>query len=861
MIGRSWTLRLYGASGLAVAAASSFYSSGAEACEASENTAGGVDIVCEPGDPAAAPFATQYFFGDLEFYDGNASDTLTMTGGSISEDGAETPAVDGDNNLLSSPGFILMLGGDDTVVISGGTVGNSVDLIHIDLGAGADRFEMHGGAVYGSVYGEDAEDAPGADTFIMSGGTVTGSLYGLGGGNTFTVSGGTIEGSIFAGSQNDIVTISGTANIHGNAETGPDAVGLEDGDDVFEMTAGTLGGAVSGGGGDDTLTISGGAISSYVAGNEGSDRIAVSGGQIEGDVRGNEGEDEVTVSGGAIAGDVEAETVRLYGGTIGGDIVGISGDTLIIDDAVVPNPLDLRNDVLFSGTNSVGSITDTDLAGGGTKTQVFTGFDSLALDNSTLGFGTGTIGIGNLSLSNGSTLFVNGDTGLLGDLTLSNSTLDMIDGVAGDVLTLGGLAISDSQIGIDLNQQTSLVDRLVADTLTATGTNTILVNLLGTPAFTGPTDIPIILAGGPVDGTFLISGVPGTTASLFTYEVIAGLDGLFIRVTPALFGVAAAPQNAIDVSTVDNVLSTLYGINNDAIAALLGLGPAEMVAIAPTFGVFASGQWAHVEHDGFTISHNSLTGPGPSFDASDFSAAISLDFNAAKHFGFDDRYGLNLGLFGGYASTDVGLGAFQGFDRIGDADNGSVMFGGYGLFRQGFNYALVSATAFLGETDITNGVLNTTGSYDTKGFAVTGSVGRIFTLSERVRFDLRGGLLGVTFRGDDYIDSGGNRFGESRISFGAVKFEPGIYADYKLKNGMVISPYARANLQQRFGYRNTSVLDGREIAFDDADFSAALSAGFNLRVSQRTTVSSEVRGKFSADSSTLGGKIGLKMAF
>ena len=121
--------------------------------------------------------------------------------------------------------------------------------------------------------------------------------------------------------------------------------------------------------------------------------------------------------------------------------------------------------------------------------------------------------------------------------------------------------------------------------------------------------------------------------------------------------------------------------------------------------------------------------------------------------------------------------------------------------------------------------------------------------------------MGVTFRGDDFVDSGGFRYGSSRISFGAFKFEPGIYADYKLGNGMVLSPYARADLQQRFGYRNTANIEGVEIDFDDADFSAAVSTGFNLKMSETATMSGEVRGKFSTDSSTLGGKLGIKIAF
>ena len=158
----------------------------------------------------------------------------------------------------------------------------------------------------------------GADTFRMSGGTITGSVFGLGGGNIYAVSGGTIDGSLFAGSQNDVVVISGTANIQRDAAIGPDSVGLEDGNDRFTMTGGTLAGAVSGGNGNDVLTVSGGTIGAYIAGNDGVDRISI--------------------FGGTIAGDVDAETVILGGGTIGGDIAGISSTTLVINDTDLARP-------------------------------------------------------------------------------------------------------------------------------------------------------------------------------------------------------------------------------------------------------------------------------------------------------------------------------------------------------------------------------------------------------------------------------------------------------------------------------------------------------------------------------------------
>ena len=640
--------------------------SACSAVTAVRNGVGVVDIVCSPGDAPVAPFRASG--GPAE---GGGIDTLTMSGGSIVANGLATPTVNGVSNLAPSVGVIDMLGGNDIVNISGGSIGTAVSPIGIVLGAGA-------------------------DTFNMSGGTISGSVFGLGGGNTYAVSGGTIVGSLFAGSQNDRVTIAGTANILGNTRIGPDSVGLEDGNDRFFMTGGTLRGAVSGGNGNDVLTISGGTIGGYVAGNAGVDRI--------------------NISGGTIAGDVEAETVFLTGGTIGGNIAGIGSTTLVINDAASAAPINLRNGVLISGVAAVGIIINSDLAAGGTKTQRFNGFATVSTSNSTLGFGSGAVGIGALNLTNGSTMFVRGNATMAGIATLTGgSAISMINGAAGDVLTLGGLVLNNGRIGFDVNQRTIAADRIAAGALTATGTNVINVNLLGAPVFSRQTDIPIIVTGGPIAGTFVAQGLPGTQASLFTYQVLAGPTGLFVRATPANFGFALATQNAVDVSAIETALDALYGINRDAIDIDLGLanGP-QKAQIASTFAVFASGQLAHTEHDGFTISGGGLSGDGPGFGADDFSAAISLDFDAAKHFAFDQEYGLNLGLFAGYASTDVSLDPFLGFDNVGDATNRAGMIGGYGLFRKEYNYALVSATAFLGETDIFNGVLNASGDYGTK---------------------------------------------------------------------------------------------------------------------------------------------------
>lgn len=951
----------------------------------------GIDTITIGSDTSVVDGAGGVVTGSV-FTNGGA-DIVTIKNGAIvygdSEGGGSIGLGDGDDHFTMTGGILEGSlsgdGGNDTLAISGGAIhsyvtgnagddqitinGNAAIDLYVDGDIGNDTITIGGRAtIGGSIFGNEGNDtvninggtigttaAPGivdlgdgADIFNMTAGRVTGSVFGDGGGDTYDVSGGRIDGSIFAGSQNDNVTISGNASIGidlGEGGDGVDSVGLEDGNDSFLMTGGTLGGAVSGGAGDDTIDLRGGTINSFIEGNDGNDRIfvsggvvtgeiigdlgndtitisggtiagsvsgndgddhisisggtiassvnggtgndtitvsggaitgnvtgddgddtvAVSGGTIHGSVSGGAGFDQVSVSGGTIEGGIDADHVHLSGGTIGGSITGIGANTLIIDNVGTVDPLNLADGVLFSGTGANGTVTGTDLAAGG-KSQNFTGFDNFSANASTLRFSGGTQGINQLNLGNGSTLFINGNVNMPGSIIATNSLINMTDGAANDVLTLGGLTLNGASISLDINQQTLQSDQLVASAFSATGANTIIVNLLGTPQFAQATDIPLIVStGAPIAGTFSVVGIPGTPGSLFTYEVVTGPNGgLFLRATPANFGIAAAPTSATNAGAVTVAIDALYGINRDALDADLNLSPATggaMVPVSSSFGVFASGQFAHTEHDGYDISGGGLNGPGPSFDANDFSAAISLDFNAAKHFQFDNEYGLNLGVFAGYASTDVNLGGFRGFDAIGEGTNKAGMFGGYALFRKNYDYALVSASGFIGGSDVTSGVLGTTGSYDTEGYAVTASVGHIFKLGERTRFDLRGGLLGVSFRGDPYTDSGGNEFGKSRLSFGAIKFEPGIYGDYTLSNGMVISPYARGELQQRFGYKNTTEIDTREIDFDDADFSAALSTGFNLKVSELTTVNGEVRGKASSDSSTVGAKLGVKIAF
>ena len=114
------------------------------------------------------------------------------------------------------------------------------------------------------------------------------------------------------------------------------------------MTGGTLSGAVSGGNGDDVLTVSGGTIGSFVAGNDGSIGYA----SRAADRRRRR-------AGGLLRRRHQSAATS----------TGVSSTTLMINDTSLARPINLRNGALISGTNAVATITDTDLAAGGTETQ------------------------------------------------------------------------------------------------------------------------------------------------------------------------------------------------------------------------------------------------------------------------------------------------------------------------------------------------------------------------------------------------------------------------------------------------------------------------------------------------------------
>jgi len=229
----------------------------------------------------------------------------------------------------------------------------------------------------------------------------------------------------------DSVTITGgtiTAN-PGDVETNPPvgavSIRQEGGDDRFEISGGTVDGAVIQGDNEDTFIMTGGQIAALSQGSN-LDFAEISGGRIVGLFFAG---DDVTMTGGRV-GTMNLEQadniLRMSGGVIDTDVLAREDD-----DTLIMSGGSIGNDVNFTNGNNSFTITGGSI---GRHVQSGTGRDSFTWD------GAGSIG-GRVTLGAGS------DTATLRNLTDSIIGAAIFDGQAGPGPVVVPPAVQDP--GID----------------------------------------------------------------------------------------------------------------------------------------------------------------------------------------------------------------------------------------------------------------------------------------------------------------------------------------------------------------------------------------------------------------------------
>jgi hypothetical protein len=837
--------------------------------------------------------------------------------GITGDDGNDTVDVSGG----SIAGFVFGGNGNDTINASGGTVGDQADRSSISalVGyAGNDEITVSGTTVVNGFVIGDGDFIfnpeipgidvfpvpPGRDTVRIEGGLVTGGVFTGGLDDTITVSGGQI----------------GLPGITGDPLAAIDGIGTDrgalgevrgnDGDDTITVTGGTIYGEVGGDDGGDRMTVTGGTLFSNLAGGLGNDRVAVGGGVIAGNVSGDEGDDTIGVSGGIVRGNVAAgagnDAVRVSGGTIVGDVDGGDGaldrldytggaigeairnfETVAITSLAVPEPSELVPNPLpitIVGPADV-TLADTTFAETNLSDFDLDGVTTFTADNSLFTF-SGGLGIGDLVVTNGSILDIRGRTALrrgnadaLGNLTIANAGVDFIDGATDDSLDVQNLTVNNATIGVDVDPLTGVADLIrvnglfdatggpaAARVITLQPQNTIIVNLLAQPAAGTDTLIPIILLPGDVAGDAVDPAfdVIALNASLLNgFQLINGPGGsIFLRAIPVDPNrVSDDPQVPGIVGAGQHNIGVVQDVLTDITDGGVGFATAsERIQITPTFGVFSYGQFGQTFHDGLDFSSAFGGGTTSSFTSDNFSIIGTAELDASAEFGLED-IGLKISAFGGYTSTDVSLDDRGVFGRS-TGDNDSGLFGASVLVSKiqgegNLNYGLLSAAGVFGNTDVFAAETGGRGDYGTEGYILSAKVGRNMAVADRVRVDVRGGIAYAAFYGDSFTDSAGTNYGDTRLSYATVIFEPGVSTTTKVGE-FLVSPFARGLLAARFGYENTSSVNDVDFDFDDNDFTIGGQLGANANLGKNFSAGALIEGRTSGDESAILGKLSLK---
>ena len=355
----------------------------------------------------------------------------------------------------------------------------------IDGLGGADVLELNAGAVVASIAFANTPPTEGAvnlqnvETITLNGGTVNSSstvnstisarsaLAAI----TFNIMSGNITGTISPGGSN---------SIHGS-----------NGNDIFNISGGTIADRVNGGDGNDTFNLTGGTINGNVFGSDGADLFIIAGDatgsalNINDRIVGGAGDDELRLNTGAVVASIAfintasigravhlfgIETITLNGGTVNGNITGpAAATTFNLTSGTVGG-----NVVGGAGVDAfvIGSgITITGFIDGGTGTDTFTANMAVNVRVTTAADTTANT----IRLRNVETITLSNQDDTL--ILLEGSVGRIILGGGNDELTVTGGVTFD--LTINGGTSTGDMDRFVwGDGLTTSG-----VTRLGGPEF------------------------------------------------------------------------------------------------------------------------------------------------------------------------------------------------------------------------------------------------------------------------------------------------------------------------------------------------------------------------------------------
>ncbi|MFY0614454.1 MAG: autotransporter outer membrane beta-barrel domain-containing protein [Hyphomicrobiaceae bacterium] len=598
---------------------------------------------------------------------------------------------------------------------------------------------------------------------------------------------------------------------------------------TIDLTGGTIG-AISAQGAT-TLSIS---ENSIVTGNislsESADKVTIAGGTINGDIDLAGGDDELTFTGGVLG----KFNSRISGGA-GNNTLNILGAKL--------NP-----------------------------PHVFTDWNQFNVDNGgSVQFAVGNHTINELNVQSGASLSLSGGTTVISPSTSSSSTfnlagtLNMVN-ASTDVLEAGTLNLNGGTIQVEVDAAAGTADAINAQILNGTGK--VQVTLLNATTIGEEQRIPIVTAqsgdaqlelevlGSATDGLALVSD---------------GNGGFILVVSPTSTSTADARAIGDAVGSAFAEFTKTKVKLTEGFLSPEGPGGGIESRISPYFTVFAGGRLGYMKHDGYQSTRSGSGGADGSRQTADLTARESSLFaSAAVDLG---RYmqlknvGVKVGLFGGYAKTDVEFGPIESggelFNSLGSGDNESFFAGTYSLFTSGNAYYGVAGSVGLGESNINNAVIKATSNYDTKTVVVAGLAGYIVPLGTTpglgaVNLDLRGGLSWAYSEGAAFIDTKGNRTEKATDTFFKGVSSARLFSRFQ-SDGWTIEPYIQLGLEYALDRETRVILeDGTVLTYAESKPIGYATVGVTTKVSDQLQLFINARGDLADDRHIISGQVGAK---
>lgn len=516
-------------------------------------------------------------------------------------------------------------------------------------------------------------------------------------------------------------------------------------------------------GGDGPVTVDVGAVTTTGAGSDGIDVTTDAGAQLIlagpvrvsglgangivaasvcGDISITARDDVTAVDGTAIlaSSGCGVSVTTLPGAVVAGadagiDITSGTGATILIGDEV--------SSAAGPAINADGGPADVTIAATGRvlgRIDLTDADDLLANDGLFAASGDSDFGAGVDVLVNGGTVRAAGNVGLLGLESFANEGLiDLVDQAADDSLTIAGDFVGGAGSGLAVDVQASVAgtpaDRLVIAGA-ASGTTTIGLNLLGTPAVFNPDGVIIVDAASAPAGAFALDGA--YRSGLVDYSLRQDAAG-------DAFLFALPNELALEPLLLAQLGQTFWYQSADAWSQSAAFRRDQLAAGTGRDTSFWIQAYGGTEEAGATQSvdvFGEVRDTDLRFDTDLWGVQAGVDFRSSNSLGF--------GLTGGYESADSDFASGTGADLKG------WNIGAYMLYAPPSGlYAELLAKADFFDVELENGALFQGADMDGKSYGIEGEVGyRIVTGGMHV--DLGAALAYVHTDLDGFEASGAN---------------------------------------------------------------------------------------------------------